>query len=84
MGAFPRHVRFVSIYSKADRMSPFPACILETDKGTNLYNIELPGVGHREFILKRSVYDVVRQELALGLGEKAEREVPPRPHLIER
>ncbi len=69
MGAFPRHVRFVSIYSKQDKVNPFPCCILE-DQGTkNLFNVEVSGVTHREFVLKRSVYEVIRRELALGYGD---------------
>jgi triacylglycerol lipase len=69
IGAFPRHVRFTSIYSKADRVSPFPSCILE-DQGTeNLTNVELPAVTHREFLMRRPVYEVIRRELALGYGD---------------
>ncbi len=66
MGAFPRNVRFVSVYSKADRASPFPSAIIETRGLPHLYNVEVPGVTHREFLLRRSVYEVVRRELALG------------------
>lgn len=69
IGAFPRNVRFVSIYSKTDRFSPFPSCILE-DQGTgNLFNVEVPGVRHREFVYRRSVYEVVRRQLAAGYAE---------------
>jgi len=69
IGAFPRNVRFVSVYSKTDRFSPFPSCILE-DQGTgNLFNIEVPGIAHREFVYKRSVYEVIRRQLATGYGE---------------
>lgn len=69
IGAFPRQVRFVSIYSKLDRASPFPSCILEDDRADNLFNIEVNGVTHQEFVYKRSVYEVVRQQLALGYNE---------------
>jgi triacylglycerol esterase/lipase EstA (alpha/beta hydrolase family) len=82
MGRFPDEVRFVSIYSKADQASPFPCCILEANQ-PNLFNVEVPGVSHQEFLSKRSVYDVVKRELALGLGEQpgaAHRH----PRLIER
>ncbi len=68
MGRFPSHVRFTSIYSKDDRVSPFPCCLLETHQGDNLFNIEVPGVGHHDFLHKRSVYEVVRRELALAYG----------------
>ncbi len=81
MGRFPDGVRFVSVYSKADRASPFPSCILEANQ-PNLFNVEIPGVSHREFLYKRSVYDVVKRELALGLGEQPS-EARRRPRLIE-
>ena len=85
MGAFPLGVRFVSVYSKADRASPFPTCILEANQ-SNLFNVEVPGITHRDFLVRRSVYDVVRRELAIGLGEKASPEsaasVAVRPHLV--
>ena len=70
IGAFPRSVRFVSMYSKSDRMSPFPCCILEDNTGSgNLFNIELSNITHREFVVKRSVYDLIRRELAAGYGD---------------
>jgi len=75
MGPFPRQVRFVSIYSKADRVAPFPVCMLETHEGDNLFNIEVPEVGHHDFLTRRSVYQVVSRELALAYG------ITPRPNL---
>ncbi len=63
IGAFPANVRFVSIYSKADRFSPFPCCILENAGQPNLRNAEVLGIGHRDFVFKKAVYDVIRQEL---------------------
>lgn len=69
VGAFPRHVRMVSLYSKADRVNPFPSCILEDNGMGNLFNVELSDVTHREFLLKRSVYEIIRQELAAGYGD---------------
>jgi triacylglycerol lipase len=84
MGAFPRSTRFVSIYSKADRVNPFPACILEDNGHSNLMNIEVADITHREFVTRRVVYQVIRRELALGYGiplpkeEGARRLVPIR------
>jgi triacylglycerol esterase/lipase EstA (alpha/beta hydrolase family) len=68
IGAFPRGVRFTSIYSKGDGASPFPCCLLETSGADNLQNIEVPEVTHRELLYKRSVYEVIRRELAIGNG----------------
>jgi triacylglycerol esterase/lipase EstA (alpha/beta hydrolase family) len=71
IGAFPRNVRFVSIYSKLDRASPFPCCILEDNQAGNLFNIEVPGVTHREFVYRRAVYELVRQQLVEGYDEQS-------------
>ena len=78
IGAFPRDVRFASIYSKADRVNPFPACILEDHGHPNLRNIEVVDISHREFVTRRIVYQVVRRELALGYGDPAPLEAVPR------
>jgi triacylglycerol lipase len=69
MSPFPRSVRFSSFFSKSDRVNPFPACILEGDGASNLYNIEVAGISHREFVTRRVVYQVIRRELALGYGD---------------
>lgn len=66
LGPFPANVRFVSIYSKQDRISPFPCCILETDGRDNLVNVEVAGITHREYLWKRRVYQVIRRELLKG------------------
>lgn len=69
IGAFPRNVRLVSIYSKEDRASPFPCCILEDDGNGNTFNIEVTNTTHREFLWKRKVYEIIRSELAHGYGD---------------
>jgi triacylglycerol lipase len=69
IGAFPRGVRFTSVYSKNDQVNPFPSCILEDNGTGNLFNVEVAGVSHRDFVLKRSVYEVIRRELAIGYGD---------------
>jgi pimeloyl-ACP methyl ester carboxylesterase len=81
IGAFPRHVRFASIYSKDDRVSPFPSCILETNGHPNLVNIEVHGVSHREYLVNRGVYQVIRRELATGFGEETKPQLSPLPPL---
>lgn len=69
MGAFPREVRFTSIFSKADKVNAFPSCILEGAGVTpNLHNIEVADVAHREFLTSRTVYQLVRRELFTGYG----------------
>lgn len=68
-GDFPSSVRFVSIYSKQDRVSPYPSCIVETSGCGNVFNIEVEGVTHREYLWKRNVYQVIRRELLAGYGD---------------
>jgi len=77
IGAFPRNVRFVSIYSKLDRASPFPCCILEDGQAGNLFNIEVPGVTHQEFVYRRAVYELVRQQLEQGYEEQSAEDQAP-------
>lgn len=75
IGAFPRNVRFTSIYSQADSFSPFPTCVLET-RADHVQNLEVPGIGHREFLYRGAVYELIRRELALGYGDPV-----PQPRL---
>ena len=69
MGAFPRNVRFVSIFSKADKVNPFPTCILEDDGRSQLLNLEVSNVAHRDYLTNRTVYQLIRQQLAIGHGD---------------
>lgn len=77
VGAFPRHVRLVSIYSREDRVSPFPCCRLGDDDVGNTSNVELPGLTHREYLYKRVAYEAIRRELELTYGGQTA--PPPRP-----
>lgn len=65
-GTFPSHVHFASIYSKADRISPFPVSMIEDGGHPNLVNLEVADVSHHEFLLRRNVYDLVRTQLDLA------------------
>lgn len=68
-GAFPRDVKLTSLFSKSDKVNPFPSCILE-DAGVmpNIKNIEVAEVNHRELLTSRTVYQLVRRELFTGYG----------------
>jgi len=77
VGAFPRHVRLVSIYSREDKVSPFPCCKLADDGVGNTFNVEIPGLSHREYLYKRVAYEAIRAELARTYGGEAE--PPPQP-----
>jgi hypothetical protein len=37
----------------------------------NIFNLEVPGVGHGELLTRRAVYEVIRRELALGYDQPA-------------
>jgi pimeloyl-ACP methyl ester carboxylesterase len=62
-GAWPPHVRLVSVYSRHDRASPFPAALLETQGLPYIANVEVQGVSHRDFLHKKRVYDVVLAQM---------------------
>ena len=68
MGPFPPQVRFVSIYSRADRLYPFPSCILETEGQDNLFNLEVSAATPRALLTRGDLYALIRRELELGLG----------------
>lgn len=71
MGPFPPRVRFVSIYSRADRRYPFPSCILETDGQENLFNLEVSAATPQEMLARADVYALLRREIGLGLPPPA-------------
>lgn len=65
-GPFPPASRIVSVYSKTDRICPYPACLLELTAG-NIKNILVEGeISHRDLLTKKSVYEIIRQELEEG------------------
>jgi triacylglycerol lipase len=77
-GPFPGAVRLVSVYSRGDRVNPFPACFVDNpDLEPHISNVEVPQVAHREFVTSRSVYQVVRRELFTSYGLPTPEE--PRP-----
>jgi pimeloyl-ACP methyl ester carboxylesterase len=78
-GEWPDGVRVTSIYSHQDRLSPFPASLVETCDRPDLRNVRVRGT-HRDFASKRAIYDVILRELRGR--EPAAREPPRRsPHL---
>ncbi len=65
-GAWPPGVRFSSLYSKEDRIAPFPSTLIETFGLPNLRNVQVEARGHREFLYKKRVYDALLEELRAG------------------
>ena len=74
-GPFPAHVRFASIFSKADKVVPFPGGIIEQRDNPNLVNIEVPGVTHHEFLTRKNVDEQIRAQLELAYAQNI-RETP--------
>ncbi|MBN8226369.1 alpha/beta fold hydrolase [Corallococcus macrosporus] len=70
MGAFPRHVRLTSIYSRDDVIARYPSSVLDVDGQPNVSNVELSGVvPHGELLTRRAVWEVIQRELALGYAD---------------
>lgn len=59
---FPETTRLISIYSPDDRLCPHPTCVLDVDQD-NIKNIALPGLVHTDFLTKKKVYQLIREEL---------------------
>ncbi len=53
---FPENVRFCAIYSRDDRLIPYPYSIPEKDKIPNLTTIEVNGIGHNGFLFYKRPY----------------------------
>ncbi len=61
---WPRGVKVVSIFSKADTMCPYPSPVLQTWRNSSrIKNIEVADVGHAEFLATKKVYRLIRREL---------------------
>jgi triacylglycerol lipase len=63
LGPWPADVRLVSVYSRADACTPYPSGHLALPRGDNVHNVELQGLRHRDFLVARSAYEVVRRAL---------------------
>jgi triacylglycerol lipase len=70
LGPWPSAVRLVSVYSRADVCTPFPRGRVSIPGASNLLNIEVPGLRHRDFLVARAAYEVVvgalREKSAIG------------------
>jgi triacylglycerol esterase/lipase EstA (alpha/beta hydrolase family) len=67
-GHFPRRVRFVSIYSKDDRVCYYKSAILDipANGGDRIKNIELKGLRHSDLVMRKTVYNIIKEELLKG------------------
>ncbi len=61
---FPRDVSLLSIYSHSDRFIPYPSAVIEgAERQENIRNICVDGVGHLEFVIRKSVFSHIKQAL---------------------
>jgi len=74
LGPWPENVRLVSVYSRADGCTPYPSGRLRLGGPHQGENVELPGLRHRDFLVARSAYAVVRRALL----ESTASATPPR------
>ncbi len=66
-GPWPKNVRLVSLYSKDDRICFYKSAMLDIpEKSTNIRNVELHGMSHSDYIIRKSVYQVIKRELMEG------------------
>ncbi len=60
-------MHLTSLYSKADKVSPYPTCIIDAPGNPDrIHNLEVENVAHREFLTSRTVYHIIRKELFEG------------------
>ncbi len=59
----PSEVRYVSIYSTADRVTPPALCHWTTHHHTEPTNIELSGLSHTDYLVKHRAYEALAQHL---------------------
>lgn len=61
-GPFPKKVQLYSVYSQDDRVCPYPNAVLKTS--SNVFNIEVRGVSHSEFLIKKNVFYIIEHALS--------------------
>lgn len=69
-GGFPKDVRLVSIYSKADKVASFPSTLLETNGEQNLLNVDVLNVPHHRFLSTKRIYEIVRREIHVAWASR--------------
>jgi len=65
-GAWPPGVGLSSLWSRADRLAPYPSALVETLGLPYVRNVEVAAQGHRDFLFRRRIYDALLQELRAG------------------
>jgi triacylglycerol lipase len=65
-GAWPPGVRLVSIWSRQDRVTPHPSAVVESYGLPYVRNVEVQTEGHRDFLFRKRIYEVLARELRDG------------------
>ncbi len=74
-GEWPAGVRLVSLYSRRDLLTPYPAALLDPRGLAQVRNREV-SCTHREFLYKSGVYRAMLEEIREGEGVPAARAEP--------
>lgn len=62
-GPWPAGVRLTSIWSRQDRLAPYPTAVLDTAGLSQVRNVEVDGEGHRDFLFRKRIYRAILAEL---------------------
>ncbi len=54
-GAWPAHVQLLSVYSRRDRIVPYPTAVIDDERAAEARNVEVDAA-HGDFLLKKRVY----------------------------
>jgi len=64
-GAWPAHVRLVSLYSRDDRLVPYPSALVEAHGQAHVHNVEV-ACSHKDFLLGKRAYAALLREVHLA------------------
>lgn len=66
-GRFPKNVRFVSIYSRDDKVCFYKSAMLDIPQNaTHMKNVEIKGLTHTDLVMRKAAYNAIRKELIAG------------------
>jgi pimeloyl-ACP methyl ester carboxylesterase len=65
-GAWPPGVRLTSIWSRGDRLAPPPAALVASGGLDYVRNVEVAAEGHRDFLHRKPIYELLLRELRDG------------------
>lgn len=69
-GAWPAGVRLTSLYSRADRVVPYPNALADARGQPQVRNVEVAG-SHHDFLVKKRIYREIVREIQAAASEAA-------------